>query len=125
MIYAFFCFLSKDVHQIIHFTLGIMNTYCWIHGTFTIPSQIAGKVGIDVAHPGVAPLNNRNSNLDPNDPYLIKVTEEGDEVRHAWYQWVCFVLFLQALFCYVPHYLWKSWEGKTNSKNVHQHYDIR
>jgi hypothetical protein len=90
---------------------GIMNTYCWIHGTFTIPSQIAGKVGTQVAHPGVAPMHNLNPTIDPNDPYLIKVTKDGDEVRHAWYQWVCFVLFLQALMCYVPHYLWKSWEG--------------
>ena len=39
------------------------------------------------------------------------MTEDGDEIRHAWYQWVCFVLFLQAVLCYVPHYLWKSWEG--------------
>ena len=88
-----------------------MNTYCWIHGTFTIPSQIAGKIGTQVPHPGVAPMHNLKSNLDPNDPYLIRVTEDGDEIRHAWYKWVCFVLFLQALMCYFPHYLWKSCEG--------------
>ena len=41
----------------------------------------------------------------------IRVNEHGEEVRHAWYQWVCFVLFLQAAMCYTPHYLWKSWEG--------------
>jgi hypothetical protein len=42
---------------------GIMNTYCWIHGTFTIPSQLTGiKVGEDVPHPGVAPLRNRERN---------------------------------------------------------------
>ena len=39
------------------------------------------------------------------------MNEDGSEIRHAWYQWVCFVLFLQAVLCYVPHYLWKSWEG--------------
>jgi hypothetical protein len=38
-------------------------------------------------------------------------TDDGDEIRHAWYQWVCMVLFLQAMLCYMPHYLWKSWEG--------------
>ena len=86
-----------------------MNTYCWIQGTFTIPSQIAGRVGLDVAHPGVGP---RQTYVDPNDPYLIEVTKDGDEIRHAWYQWVCFVLFLQALVCYLPHYLWKLWEGE-------------
>jgi hypothetical protein len=29
------------------------------------------------------------------DPWLVKVTDEGDEIRHAWYQWVVFVLFFQ------------------------------
>ena len=42
---------------------GMMNTYCWIHGTFTIPSQLTGvKLGEDVPHPGVAPKSNRNRN---------------------------------------------------------------
>ena len=36
---------------------------------------------------------------------------EGDEIRHAWYQWVCFVLFIQAVLCYLPHYIWKLCEG--------------
>lgn len=27
------------------------------------------------------------------------------------YQWVVFVLFFQGLLCYLPHFLWKSWEG--------------
>ena len=26
------------------------------------------------------------------------MTEEGDEIRHAWYQWVVFVLFFQVPF---------------------------
>jgi len=91
-----------------------MNTYCWIHGTFTIPSQLAKRPGDEVAHPGVAPMINAGEMDDAvkNDRFLVRVTEDGDEIRYAWYQWVCFVLFLQALMCYVPHYLWKSWEGK-------------
>jgi len=34
---------------------GIMDTYCWIHGTFSIPSRWVGEQGSEVAHPGVAP----------------------------------------------------------------------
>lgn len=81
---------------------GLMNTYCWIRGTFTIPAKLTGRIGRDMPHPGVGPST---------DPNLIRVTPEGDEVRHQWYQWVVFVLFGQALLCYFPHWLWKAWEG--------------
>jgi len=85
---------------------SIFNTYCWIHGTFTLPSQLTGRKGRDFPHPGVGPYPRIE-----DDPNLVEVTEEGDEIRHAWYQWVVFVLFFQAVLCYMPHYLWKSWEG--------------
>lgn len=81
---------------------GIMNTYCWIHGTFTVPAKLSGVIGQDMPHPGVGPTT---------DPNLIRITKDGEEVRHGWYQWVCFVLFLQAILTYIPHYLWKSWEN--------------
>lgn len=43
-----------------------MDTYCWIHSTFSIPSRVKGLEGRDIAHAGVAP----NSDL-----------EEGQQVR--------------------------------------------
>ena len=52
----------------------VMDTYCWIHSTFSIPSAVDGDVGHEVAHEGVAP---------PAD------LEEGEEFRyHKYYQWV-------------------------------------
>jgi hypothetical protein len=51
-------------------------------------------VGIEVPYPGV----------DKSDSGSRKV-------YHAYYQWVCFVLFFQALFFYVPRYIWKAAEG--------------
>jgi innexin len=37
---------------------------------------------------------------------------EEDPVRHhAYYQWVPFVLFSQAIMFYLPHLFWRSWEG--------------
>jgi len=84
---------------------SVFKTYCWIHGTFTLPYQLTGRQGFDNAHPGVGPYQSTD------DSNLVSVTAEGDEIRHAWYQWVVFVLFFQAILCYTPHFLWKSWEG--------------
>lgn len=75
--------------------LNIMDTYCWIYSTFTIPNRIGGRIGKDVVQPGIA------SHVDGED-----------EVKyHRYYQWVCFVLFFQAMFFYLPRYMWKMWEG--------------
>uniref|UniRef100_A0A2P2I1N6 Innexin n=1 Tax=Hirondellea gigas TaxID=1518452 RepID=A0A2P2I1N6_9CRUS len=75
----------------------VVNTFCWIHSTFTLPRYFHGNK--QLPYPGVGP------------------GMEGDEVvYHAYYQWVPFMLFLQGLFFYVPHWLWKTWEGgKMNS----------
>lgn len=58
---------------------NVLNTYCWIHSTFTIPSAFEKMVGKDVAHPGVD-----NS-----------FHEESEKKYLTYYQWVCFSLFLQ------------------------------
>ncbi|XP_060848469.1 innexin inx2-like [Rhopalosiphum padi] len=74
--------------------MNIMDTYCWIYSTFTIPNWNKEKIGKDV-HPGVSAYN-----------------EDTDTVKyHKYYQWVCFVLFFQAMFFYAPRYLWKLWEA--------------
>lgn len=75
--------------------LGIMDTYCWIYSTYTIPNRLAGRIGQDMVQPGVT--GHRDGH---------------DEVKyHKYYQWVCFTLFFQAMLFYVPRYLWKTWEG--------------
>ncbi|CAH2235975.1 jg4311 [Pararge aegeria aegeria] len=74
---------------------AVMDTYCWIYSTFTIPNRLVGRVGKDFAQPGVA------SHVDGQDEMKY----------HKYYQWVCFVLFFQAILFYVPRYLWKTWEG--------------
>ncbi|KAE8749739.1 hypothetical protein FOCC_FOCC003479 [Frankliniella occidentalis] len=72
----------------------VMDTFCWISSTFTIPNLNNGRVGTDVIQPGVA------SHTDQ------------DEVKfHKYYQWVCIALFFQSILFYVPRYIWKICEG--------------
>lgn len=82
---------------------GVINTYCWIMSTFSIASRNAAGQGVNYAYQGVQP---------PHD------LEDGDEgfVRHAYYQWVPFVLFLQGMMFYLPHYLWKTYEDQRLNK---------
>ncbi|KAJ4440295.1 hypothetical protein ANN_08434 [Periplaneta americana] len=78
----------------------VINSYCWITSTFTLPYQLDKPVGTHVAAPGIGPF----------------VPDENDTVYHAYYQWVPFVLFFQGLLFYAPHWLWKNWEhGKMKS----------
>lgn len=73
---------------------NMLDTFCWVHTTFSMPKAWKGDIGTGVVYPGV----------DKDVP--------GDnKVYHAYYQWVCFVLFLQAILFYIPRYFWKSMEG--------------
>lgn len=73
---------------------NLLDTFCWIHSTFSLEDAWEKKVGEEVPYPGV-------------DKYV-----KGEKrVYHAYYQWVCFVLFLQAIMFFIPRYLWKMWEG--------------
>ncbi|XP_035222705.1 innexin inx2-like [Stegodyphus dumicola] len=71
----------------------IVDTYCWIHPTFTIPKAFRKKVGVEVPYPGI------DNSVHTEHKY------------YAYYQWICFILFLQAIFFYLPFYLWSVWEG--------------
>ncbi|XP_071516475.1 innexin inx2-like [Panulirus ornatus] len=85
-----------------YFRNSMINMYCWIQSTFTLPALTGAVVGEEVAHPGVA----HNNSVNPEDG------KEPLEVRHhKYYQWVSLFLFLQAGMFYLPRYIWKSWEG--------------
>ena len=38
--------------------------------------------------------------------------ENGPVVRHKYYQWVCFILFLQMVCFRIPSFIWHKWESK-------------
>jgi hypothetical protein len=74
--------------------LRILDEFCWLQSTFTLPGALMKEVGLEVPHPGI-------------DKY-----KPGDQkTYHTYYQWVAFVLLFQAICFYVPHYLWKIVEG--------------
>jgi len=76
----------------------VMNTFCFFTATFTVVKHLNASL-LDskyLAHPGVGPMG-----VNTDEP--IK--------RHAYYQWVPFVLFGQGLMFYFTHLLWKKLEG--------------
>lgn len=74
---------------------NVVNTFCWITSTFTMPDAFAREVGREVAHPGVA----------------AEYDSSQEKKYYTYYQWVCFVLFFQAIMCYTPKFLWDAFEG--------------
>ncbi|KAH7946226.1 hypothetical protein HPB49_021603 [Dermacentor silvarum] len=79
----------------------VLDTFCWIHSTFSVRDSWDKKVGTQIPYPGVD-----------------KYSPGEKRVYHAYYQWVCFVLFLQAVLFYVPRYLWLACEGSKISTLV-------
>ncbi|XP_055841959.1 innexin inx7 [Episyrphus balteatus] len=75
----------------------IINTFCFFTTTFTVVRHF-NNTALDsgaIFQPGIGPYH----------------FEEEPIKRHAYYQWVPFVLFGQALCFLVPHFCWKKWEG--------------
>ncbi|UXI21518.1 speckle targeted PIP5K1A-regulated polyA polymerase [Sarcoptes scabiei] len=86
----------------------VIESYCWIEGTFTLPKGLMKIIGYEVAAPGIEQYNE----------FVEQAKRERDEIiEHSYYQWVGIVLFLQALTFYVVHLIWKIWE-KNRMANI-------
>lgn len=59
----------------------VLNTYCWIHSTYTVVDAFMKKQGFEVPFPGI------DNSQGSRGPLTIKHTK--------YYQWVAFTLFFQ------------------------------
>lgn len=82
-----------ECHSVNKIPESLLNSYCWVQGTFTVPQACNLQVGLEVPFPCIDNTRGRE----------IKV--------YAYYQWVGMVLFIQGLMFHFPYYLWKVWEN--------------
>lgn len=75
---------------------NIMNIYCFIMSTFSVPKHFSKPLGDGVPFPGLGPVDD---------------LENDEIVYHAYYQWVPLVFFSQAMLFYLPRFIWKRIEG--------------
>lgn len=91
-------FVGDPIHctEVGNIPQKLINTFCWVEGTFTLPKAFLKKVGEEIIYPGV------DTSYGPEDERIV----------HTYYQWVGFMLLLQAALFYFPRLIWISWEGK-------------
>ncbi|XP_030378418.1 innexin inx7 [Scaptodrosophila lebanonensis] len=73
----------------------VINTFCFFTPTFTVVGNGTAPNKSLLSQQGIRPYDRETDTIK----------------RHAYYQWVPFVLFAQAICFYIPHALWKKWEG--------------
>lgn len=80
--------------------MDLLNTHCWISGSYTFfPNSLSANTGGSQQDSFGSSLG-----IGPDTPYTKKR-------YHSYYQWVPFMLFLQGVLFYLPHRIWKTYEG--------------
>ena len=82
-----------------------MEQFCFVHGTYTLPSDYPGEQPDSLKN--VVPALNRIPNPEE---------ESSFKKNHGWYQWVPFLLCFQGFLFLIPHKVWE-WleEGRMTS----------
>jgi len=96
----------------------VLDDYCWIHSTFHIRTEFQGNVGCLVDPELMTDkqsFTGGTSYFDTSAPSagLAQISQPLAMTTPdtAFYQWVPFVLVLQAALFYIPRRIWKSCEG--------------
>ena len=75
-------------------TSDVLDQYCWIHSTHTLPNQPGMKANGSRPIPGLG------------------TPQEGEQmIYHKYYQWVGFFLIFEAITFFIPRLVWKFSEG--------------
>lgn len=80
---------------------GVIETYCFIQATFSLPKYFNLSHGAGAAPYGGVGVFPAYAN-----------PKEHEVKYHAYYQWVPFVLFFQSILFYLPHLILKHWDGE-------------
>ncbi|XP_017784537.1 PREDICTED: innexin inx7-like [Nicrophorus vespilloides] len=93
------CLVGSGVNE------RVINTFCFFTTTFTVIKYLNTSFTDShyIPHPGVGSMG---------------VNSDEPIIHHAYYQWVPFVLFLQAITFYIPHLIWKRKEAGRIKKLV-------
>ena len=77
--------------------------YCWTHGTYTREEFLVYDNRSHSTHPGIG---------------IKKWNTETRQIYHKYYQWVPFLLLLDAFLSYIPRLMWKSLLEGNYMKNL-------
>lgn len=80
----------------------MLQRFCWMEGAFSIHHP----PDVEQAYPGVGPHTPGSGN--------------GRRVNHRYYQWVYFVLILQAIMFYAPKHVWRAKEANQLRTIIHR-----
>ncbi|KAK2713469.1 innexin inx2-like [Artemia franciscana] len=90
----------------------VLNNYCFIMSTFSVPKSYTGKIGEDIPYMGIGnPGKQQSHGRYGHNVFRASAQNASDEgsdvIYHNYYQWVPFCLFLQAIMFYTPYFIWK------------------
>ena len=86
---------------------GIVNTYCWTHGTYTV-QNLEGVTNRPPTREEEDQMTATNHRGFVHPGMLTTNPTMNRRVYYYFYQWVAFVLFIQGACFYGPRFIWKK-----------------